>query len=418
MERIAKINEEKIRLIKLKDLPNSLKSRAMLVDRMNLPLYTEAFDSLETPETMESFLLKMLPYRCQHMLGSPINNNSYNVNQYVNQIGNSWASNSSTKKKRTPSSQSVSTETHIRLILECNGNGGERHTLSIGSSTTLKSLFNDYAKERGDSLRSLRFSYRGKALFLSSVGKKTPEQMDMKDQDVIIVHFTGASRETADVGDSEKRIGTPAPQKSLTTQNQKTKNKKTKGKKKKTINHKQPVKTSQEWKREHSNRISKVHEEVHQRLREIRIRLNALDVKCQSKKKRKNRRKSKVGCAVDKPQILPQSGIGGKAGKSSFSVQVGEIQNLYKTTNKPPQNVSRHNATALLDMHGYTREEALLKLDESLPIWVDSAMRGSYPFVMPVRIVCGGGHQILSETVEKWIRDHAQVANAIQNTPQ
>merc|ERR1719401_1040603 len=356
---------------------------------------------------MESFLLKQLPHGCKRMIGISIDNNSYDVNQFVNQIGTSWAA---TKKHRTPSSKTASTETNIELILACDANEGECRTLSIESSTTLKVLFNDYAKKRGGSLRSLRFSYRGKTLFLSSVGNKTPDQLNMKDQDVITVHVTGASRETGGKRDP------PALQKSKTIKNLKTQTKKTKGKKKKKSNQEQSVKTPQDWEAEHSNKLSKVHEEVHQRLKKIRTRLNAFDLKRQCpKQKRKNTKKTKAAHTVNKHQILPLSGVGGKAGKSSFSVQVGEVQNLYKTTNKPS---GARRKGVLLDLHGRTREEALLKLDESLPTWVEMAMQGLYPFVMPVRIVCGGGGQILSETLEKWIREHAQVANAMKNMPQ
>merc|ERR1711865_711746 len=82
VERIAQLCEE--RLLQLKELPHGFKKNSMLIDSVNLPLFSEAFRSLETPQTMESFLLKMLPYKCQHMMGSPVNNNSYNVREYVN----------------------------------------------------------------------------------------------------------------------------------------------------------------------------------------------------------------------------------------------------------------------------------------------------------------------------------------------
>ena len=55
--------------------------------------------------------------------------------------------------------------------------------------------------------------------------------------------------------------------------------------------------------------------------------------------------------------------------------------------------------------------EALHRLDEGLPAWIDTAMRSDYPFVIPVDIICGGGSQILSEVVETWIRKNRQVAN-------
>ena len=66
----------------------------------------------------------------------------------------------------------------------------------------------------------------------------------------------------------------------------------------------------------------------------------------------------------------------------------------------------------MLDLHGFTQVEALQKLDESLIPWVDAAMRGSYQFVIPAKIVCGCGNQVLSEVAEKWIHEHNQVRNS------
>ena len=39
-------------------------------------------------------------------------------------------------------------------------------------------------------------------------------------------------------------------------------------------------------------------------------------------------------------------------------------------------------------------------------------MRGEYPFVVLVKIVYGGGSQILAEAVAGWIKQNKQVANA------
>jgi hypothetical protein len=93
------------------------------------------------------------------------------------------------------------------------------------------------------------------------------------------------------------------------------------------------------------------------------------------------------------------------------TVLVGEVQNLYKTT-KPSAMASHEIPSSILDLHGYTRVEALTKLDKSLNVWVDAAMWGSYSFVQPVLIVCGCGNRILSETVQEWIRANDTVANA------
>jgi hypothetical protein len=79
-------------------------------------------------------------------------------------------------------------------------------------------------------------------------------------------------------------------------------------------------------------------------------------------------------------QIVADTGVGGKAGKPYFVVQVGEEQYLYKTHKSSAhtsQNSPRNIPT--LDLHGCTREEAAVKLNESLKVWVETAMKGSYP---------------------------------------
>ncbi|KAL7542962.1 hypothetical protein ACHAWF_007288 [Thalassiosira exigua] len=39
-------------------------------------------------------------------------------------------------------------------------------------------------------------------------------------------------------------------------------------------------------------------------------------------------------------------------------------------------------------------------------------MQGSYPFVRLATIICGGGNQILSGTVQEWIKSSNRVSNA------
>ena len=77
-------------------------------------------------------------------------------------------------------------------------------------------------------------------------------------------------------------------------------------------------------------------------------------------------------------------------------------------------NQARQN-DIMIDLHGLTKDEALNKLDNNLPKWVDTAMKGEHPFVIPLKIVCGGGNQILSEAVESWIKQNDQVSNAPKN---
>ena len=103
--------------------------------------------------------------------------------------------------------------------------------------------------------------------------------------------------------------------------------------------------------------------------------------------------------------------VAGKAGKSYVLVQVGEVTNLCKTSkSSASQNRQPTRKVIILDLHGLTKVDALARLDASLPR-VDIAMKGEYPCVIPVNIICGEGKQILAEAVTRWIQKNIQVAN-------
>eukprot|EP00584_Thalassiosira_punctigera_P025299 CAMPEP_0172576730 /NCGR_PEP_ID=MMETSP1067-20121228/137872_1 /TAXON_ID=265564 ORGANISM="Thalassiosira punctigera, Strain Tpunct2005C2" /NCGR_SAMPLE_ID=MMETSP1067 /ASSEMBLY_ACC=CAM_ASM_000444 /LENGTH=310 /DNA_ID=CAMNT_0013369407 /DNA_START=1068 /DNA_END=1997 /DNA_ORIENTATION=- len=280
--------------------------------------------------------------------------------------------------QRKTSSEMSPASKHMQLIIVDNVNTEERQTLNIGSLTTLRTLFNEYAEKRGVSLRSLLFSYNGKTLFLSSAGKRTPDELIMKDQDVITV---------CDTNDlAQKMSSSSATKEKKAVPKQHTKNHKYSGKGKEDKGRKMHVERKdvlelKNHRAHHSTKLSKLHEEIQPRLKEIRTRLNALDLKRQAPKKKSKHKGSKEGKRKTASRIcVPDSGLGGKAGKSQFIVQVGEVHNLYKTTKLQRRNW--HNASTL-DLHGCTRDEALDRLDKSLQAWVDAAMRGSYPFVIP-----------------------------------
>ncbi|KAL9184087.1 hypothetical protein ACHAXT_002173 [Thalassiosira profunda] len=93
---------------------------------------------------------------------------------YIDQINDDWDGTGNPKKKAASDDG-----TPIRLVLVDDADDNERQSFDIGSGGTLKSVFNDYADRRGASLRTLRFSYGGSTLFLSSAGGKTPEQLGM-----------------------------------------------------------------------------------------------------------------------------------------------------------------------------------------------------------------------------------------------
>ena len=101
-----------------------------------------------------------------------------------------------------------------------------------------------------------------------------------------------------------------------------------------------------------------------------------------------------------------RDGLGGKAGKISYAVKIGQVENLYITTKRHPE----HNIpfatqySSILDLHGRTKDEAITTLETALIDWMDVAMMGEYPWVNPAVIVCGGDSQILLETAEAWIK--------------
>jgi hypothetical protein len=116
-------------------------------------------------------------------------------------------------------------------------------------------------------------------------------------------------------------------------------------------------------------------------------------------------------------EIVSMEELSGKASKSHYIVQVGDVQNMYKSS-KPRRGchaLSTNNRTKCIDLHGLTKTEAIECLNGQLPEWIDFAMHGHYPFVIPVEIICGCGNQILSEVVEQWIEANENVCNAPRN---
>ena len=175
-------------------------------------------------------------------------------------------------------------------------------------------------------------------------------------------------------------------------------------------------KSEEDLKVEHSRLLGKIHEEAELvRFKDIRQRLNNLQLVCSKPKSKSVKKRCKSTLLGPPPLELMSSssseGLGGKAGKTHYNVLVGDVSNLYKTR-KGASSIQRQPRQ--LDLHGMRQEQALDALDKNLSTWYNTAMSGSYPFVIPVEIVCGGGAQILSEVVELWIKRNEQVANAPQ----
>jgi len=292
--------------------------------------------------------------------------------------------------------------------------------MKIGKSTKLKSLFDNYAEERSASLRSLRFSREGSTLFLSSVGKKTPTDLNLSDGATITVTHLISQTDAVDKATTAIKASKSMSMGTKGTKKSPSSKKRTKGKQKKKAqpsNKPQLVaeETEEALKIEHSKRLSKIHEEAQPRFQHIRQRLNNLVLERSKPKVKSKKNKALPLQPIEQHTNNPPSdGLGGKAGKTHYTIQVGEISNLYKTSKRQRRSTSSSTDQKVLklDLHGLTKYEALKTLDESLPRWHNMAMAGSYPFVIPLDIVCGGGSQVLSEVVETWIKSNDHVANA------
>merc|ERR1712194_575614 len=160
-------------------------------------------------------------------------------------------------------------------------------------------------------------------------------------------------------------------------------------------------------------RMHCVHMEAMARFKRIRQELDARNLERSEPKAKKTQSKTGVPRALPahNPSLI---GIGNKAGKSKFLIQVGAVEHLYKTSKQAARCAKGCSLPYVpcVDLHGMTKSNALRELDENLPHWIEAAMKGSYPWVIPVKIICGGGNQVLSEAVIDWIRENKQVSNA------
>mmetsp|Transcript_23685 Transcript_23685/g.50689 ORF Transcript_23685/g.50689 Transcript_23685/m.50689 type:complete len:527 (+) Transcript_23685:127-1707(+) len=375
-----------------------------------LPLYYQGVQATKSDIGTSCYLKRALPLKYQRIMGFESHTQNTPGQQYTDLIANDWKGTSNSNKAKRHNASRDNTE--ITVVLS-NKDDVTEYKKSIKMDTTLKSLFNDYADTCGVSLRSLRFAFNGNTLFLSSVGQKTPLDMGMKNMDTIIV----SSNQTSNAKNKDEPVSRPKVQQKKKSQKAR-KAGRGKEEKKTPVTAQQsislPQSNTEKAKLMHSKLLSKVFEEMSPKLKVIRQQLNNMMLDRQSSKNKKpsSRKISPLETLtnVSNPSTV---GIGGKAGKTSFVVNVGRVENLYKTSKRG--RAHHHGSTgdlAKVDLHGCTKEEALGTLGVSLQKWMDTAMHGSYPWVIPAVIVCGGGNQILSETVEAWIRQTKSVANA------
>ena len=147
-----------------------------------LPRYEVARKAAESLNTMHLFLEKSNPSEYHNLINFGIENN---IKDVVSCISNNWH-----EGKSMASNDRLGlslADNRVICVVLMDEDTEEKVKVEVGRSTTLKSMFNDYAAAMETSLRSLRFSYRGTTLFLSSAKNMTPDQLDMNDLDTIMV---------------------------------------------------------------------------------------------------------------------------------------------------------------------------------------------------------------------------------------
>jgi len=251
-----------------------------------------------------------------------------------------------------------------------------------------------------------------KTLFMSSIGKLTLEEFL---QDKTYMHTPNIIIVTPKVEQrQEKQQRMPLANTTNIRSKKNKKKKHKKSKKKRPVHIAPPEDEMEKAKKKWMFSLYRVFAEAEPTFKEIRQKLNAMNLeRTKPKQKKAQSKTTKPVEVVENP--IGDGQLGGKAGKTQFIIQAGEVSNLYKTTKHSSAGRGRRQDDIMIDLHGLTAEEAVYRLNKHLPDWIETAMKGSYPFVIPVKIVCGGGSQILAEVVENWIRQNDNVANAPKN---
>ena len=324
--------------------------------------------------------------------------------KYCDFVANDWQGTSSTSSSKKYRSDQDN-DTKINVVIS-NKEDGIDIEKTISASATLKTLFNDYANENGLSLRSLRFSFNGSTLFLSTAGNKTAKDLDIESGGIIEVSSVNSTAPTENNPSVEVQVAKGGEKEKKRTRSVLKSKQMNKGRQSSVVFN---LETDRQ---RHSIKLTKVLDEMEPQLKTIRQNINESMLLCRKSKTRSPSRKS-LDVSTDADFDPSMTGIGGKAGRMSFAVNVGKVENLYKTSKKDKlTNAVRNSRLITIDLHGCTQEEALERLNEWEGSTMDTAMKGEYPFVVQAVIVCGGGAQILSEVVENWIKEKKNVANA------
>lgn len=328
-----------------------------------------------------------------------------NVNEVIKGVDVNWRMGRDKRNRSNANRRSAGSRDDKNVIIILS-NGDQHEIFSIRQSTCIGNVFNNYAVKCGIPLKSLRFTFKGKMLFLSSVGKKSFKNLNITHLSTINVTYI---QETTSEVIAESTVP-PAPKLKKSSPNN------THGKK--TVKAKSTVilyetEEEEQAKKVHSILLSKIFEEAQPMFKAIREKLYSLTLERKPPKTIKPLTDKKGTYSPTSVNFNPSTfGLGAKAGKTSFTVNVGQVDNLYISSKSSPVRSNSSSQRKSIDLHGCTKDEAIQRLDTALDDWMDTAMKGEYPWVVPVDIICGGGSQVLSETVERWIKEKKTVANA------
>ena len=250
-------------------------------------------------------------------------------------------------------------------------------------------------------------------LYLTTSGKKTLKQLGINEGDVCVYRYI---KKESISGEFESTAADNTALNNRKKSSRRTKTSRSKPKKGSSTTgsptYQEP--TTMQLKEAHSKSFEPVINELRPRLQPIRRNLDSLTLE---RTRPKERRDLKVA-SNDKENInnfTCTNEVTAKAGKTLFPIMVGEESNLYKSFKPSHRRNSHPLKTISLDLHGMSKDEALQTLDKKLPKWINIAMNGRDPWVIPVDIICGGGNQILSEVVAAWIKRENQVGNRPKN---
>ena len=232
---------------------------------VELPHFFQGVKASRDQLATSAYLQRMLPMKYTKMLGLTKHTKNSPGMQYCDIVGRDW-NNGDAKPKRKQAASDDHTE--INVIFRSGDGSSKDEVMVVKRSHVMKNLVSQFAETSGASLRSLRFSYHGSTLFLSSVGKKSLDQMGLQDNDVIEVTSLKSS-------ENNPVACPPAPSKKKAGGKKKTQRKNNgKRSKKQTEPPTYVANSSEQDKLAHSLKLTKVIEEMEPRLKLIRQQLN------------------------------------------------------------------------------------------------------------------------------------------------